>query len=260
MTSLKLAAGWVLLCLLCLGGAGCLPTERVSGGEEDDPDFQAGLSHKRAGRPERAVEAFERALQTNPRSVAAHFELGLLYYQGVTNYVAALYHLDRVQRLNPQFRYIQSVDQMVRGCKQEFIRDVPMGTITWQMEKDMQRLQRMEKENAELRQRVEQLRLELAARQASGQASGEMARLDRGAASGSSTITPLRQVTHVPLPGGSSSLRAGGGGRAYTVRKGDTLYSIARENGLQPNTLIAANPGIDPARIVPGQVLRLPPR
>jgi LysM repeat protein len=254
MTSLNLAAGWVLLGLLCLGATGCLPAERVAGGEENDPDFLAGLSHKRAGRPARAVEFFERALQTNPHSVAAHFELGLLYYQGVTNYVAALYHLDRVQQLNPQFRHIQTVDQMIRGCKQEFIRDVPIGTITWQMEQDMQRLQRMEKENLELRQRVEQLRLELAAREADpGPGNADVARLDRFGPSGSSEVTALRQFTPVPLRTGSSE-------RRYTVRRGDTLYSIARENGFQPNALIAANPGIDPARIVPGQVLRLPPR
>jgi tetratricopeptide (TPR) repeat protein len=256
MTCLKWAAGWLLLGMLCLGGAGCLPTERVTGGEEDDPDFQAGLTHKSSGRPLRAVESFERALQRNPNSVSAHFELGLLYYQGVTNYVAALYHFDRVQLLNPQFKYNQMVEQMIRGCKQEFMRDIPMGTITWQMQQDLQKLQRLEQENGELRRRIEQLRIELAAHSANDQPGGanlsEASRspTTRGAASLRATASNERLIQPVTRTGASS----------YVVTKGDTIYSIARRHDLHPNALLAANPGVDPKLIHPGQTLVVPSR
>jgi tetratricopeptide (TPR) repeat protein len=248
MTCLKPAIGWLLLGLLCLGGVGCLPTERAAGGEEDDPDFLAGLSHKRAGRSLRAVESFERALQRDPGSVAAHFELGLLYYQGVTNYVAALYHFDRVRQLNPQFRYLQTVEQMIRGCKQEFIRDVPMGTITLRMQQDLQRLQRLEQENEELRRQLEQLHGELALRASTGGgAGGQVVRVNQAVTSDSFTVREVRNT-------------AGGSGRIHRVEKGDTVYSIARANGLDTATLLAANPGVDHRRILPGQELRIPAR
>ena len=42
----------------------------------------------------------------------------------------------------------------------------------------------------------------------------------------------------------------------YTVKSGDTLYSIAREHGMDPRELIVMN-GIDsPNRITPGKVLK----
>jgi LysM repeat protein len=44
----------------------------------------------------------------------------------------------------------------------------------------------------------------------------------------------------------------------YTVKPGDWLYKIAREHGVDVNALIAANPGINPNNIQPGQVLNIP--
>jgi LysM repeat protein len=49
------------------------------------------------------------------------------------------------------------------------------------------------------------------------------------------------------------------GPRQYTVRPGDWLYKIARENGVAPRDLIAANPQINPnAILIPGTVLTIP--
>lgn len=44
----------------------------------------------------------------------------------------------------------------------------------------------------------------------------------------------------------------------FVVRRGDTIWGIARLCGLDPNAIIAANPGIDPSRIEVGQQLALP--
>jgi spore germination protein len=45
----------------------------------------------------------------------------------------------------------------------------------------------------------------------------------------------------------------------YTVQRGQTMYSIARNFGLPLNTLIKANPGIsDPSRVQPGQTIIIP--
>lgn len=51
------------------------------------------------------------------------------------------------------------------------------------------------------------------------------------------------------------------GTRTHTVAAGESLFSIALQYGLTMNQLIAANPQItDPTRILPGQVLTIPPR
>lgn len=47
-------------------------------------------------------------------------------------------------------------------------------------------------------------------------------------------------------------------GRIYTVQAGDTLYRIATRFGYSLNTLLAANPGLDPDLIQVGQELCLP--
>jgi spore coat assembly protein SafA len=48
-------------------------------------------------------------------------------------------------------------------------------------------------------------------------------------------------------------------GVAYTVKAGDTLFEIAKQNGVMLSDLIAANPQIsDPDRVFPGQVICIP--
>src|SRR5262245_35461681 len=45
----------------------------------------------------------------------------------------------------------------------------------------------------------------------------------------------------------------------YTVRRGDTLTSIAKFFGISTATLLAANQMINPDRLTEGQVLQIPP-
>ena len=48
------------------------------------------------------------------------------------------------------------------------------------------------------------------------------------------------------------------GGRVYTVRYGDTLYSIARHFGVSVNAIVRANGIVNPSRIYAGQRLIIP--
>ncbi|WP_110647643.1 murein hydrolase activator EnvC family protein [Salinicola peritrichatus] len=50
----------------------------------------------------------------------------------------------------------------------------------------------------------------------------------------------------------------GGGPYRYQVRRGDTLYSIARYFGSDPQRVQAANAGIDPSRLEVGQLIQVP--
>ncbi|MEK7327850.1 MAG: LysM peptidoglycan-binding domain-containing protein, partial [Chloroflexota bacterium] len=62
-------------------------------------------------------------------------------------------------------------------------------------------------------------------------------------------------------PAGSSptpTSAAPGALTTYAVQRGDTLYKIARKFGTTANAIIAVNPGINPSRIFPGQVINMP--
>lgn len=46
--------------------------------------------------------------------------------------------------------------------------------------------------------------------------------------------------------------------KTYTIRNGDTLLTIAKRLGLDPDDIAAVNPGVDSRRLSIGQTLRLP--
>ena len=48
------------------------------------------------------------------------------------------------------------------------------------------------------------------------------------------------------------------GSMPYTIKAGDTFYNIARTFGISLNSLLAANPGVDPNRLFIGQVICVP--
>lgn len=48
------------------------------------------------------------------------------------------------------------------------------------------------------------------------------------------------------------------GGFAYVIRPGDTFYAIASRYNITLQQLVAANPGVDPARLVVGQTICVP--
>lgn len=67
------------------------------------------------------------------------------------------------------------------------------------------------------------------------------------------TATPIVVATAVPPTAAPVACAS-----PYTVKQGDWIYKIARECRLQPQAIIAANPGINPNRLTPGQRLNLP--
>lgn len=80
---------------------------------------------------------------------------------------------------------------------------------------------------------------------------------------GELTPTPVVLPTLVPtatplLPTPIPPTATAAGPKTYTVKPGDWLFKIAREQGVDPKALIAANPGINPNNIQPGQVLTIP--
>jgi len=74
---------------------------------------------------------------------------------------------------------------------------------------------------------------------------------------GATTATPSGLITPTALPGIGSDTAAGGD-CTYTIQRGETLFRIALANDTTVDDIVAANPGINPNLIQPGQVIQLP--
>jgi len=78
------------------------------------------------------------------------------------------------------------------------------------------------------------------------------------ASNGAVSGTPAPTAAPTPAAAPQPTPSAPSGGSTYHVVTGDTVWSITRKLGLNFNDLVAANPGVSPNLIYPGQVLRVP--
>jgi len=94
-----------LLAALCVLGSGCVSTTNNAGVEQSDEEaaianLNLGLGYLRQGRPEFAVDIFERALEFDPDLADAHSSLAVAYDQlGLTE--EAEEHYQRAAELEP---------------------------------------------------------------------------------------------------------------------------------------------------------------
>lgn len=75
------------------------------------------------------------------------------------------------------------------------------------------------------------------------------------------TVGDTGQPPAQPTPGTPSENGAQTGGACsnpYTVQPGEWFYAIARKCGVTPQALLAANPGVNPNLLRPGQTLDMP--
>src|SRR5213596_1660836 len=188
-----LTPGWrvTILLLLCLGWSGCSPSGTSSLEEEKNPNYLAGRSRRAASDDTGAVEAFEKALESNPRSAAAHLELGLIYYQNVTTHWArAIYHFEKYLELRPKANNADLIRQNIGYCKLALAKEGPYTPNNDLIRKEVERMGR---ENMDLRRQVEQLKAQLSL--------GPVSAANGAAAFKSlngSTLKPLVQVPSNP--------------------------------------------------------------
>jgi tetratricopeptide (TPR) repeat protein len=260
------SVGAALLFLLCFG---CSPKATAPVNEERNPYFLEGKERVNSRDYKAAIAAFEKALEQNPRSALAHFELGVLYEghseQREEDYVAALYHYNQVVRLRPHIYPADNARQRMASCKQELVRSQSMAPVYQQT---IRELDRLKEENAQLRRQVETLQAQAASRFV---APASLGGLSEGAGNPSHgvviatksgpTDTPIVIATNsssTAVKERNSPPPSGRNTRSHTVRARETPYSIARSYGIKLDALLSANPGLDARRMKTGQTLNIP--
>jgi tetratricopeptide (TPR) repeat protein len=258
--------GAVLLVSFCFG---CSPKAAAPVNEERNPYFVEGKERANSRDYKAAITAFEKALEQNPRSALAHFELGYLYEQHSDqredDYVAALYHYNQVVRLRPHVWPADNARQRMASCKQELVRSQSIAPVYQQT---IRELDRLKEENAQLRRQVDTLQAQAASRfvapaslGASSHTASASASPVTAAARSEPIDAPILVVTNTAPSAGrerSTSTAQARNARAHTVRARETPYSIARSYGIKVDALLAANPGLDARRLRTGQTINIP--
>ncbi|HYE30393.1 MAG TPA: LysM peptidoglycan-binding domain-containing protein [Methylomirabilota bacterium] len=261
--TLRGALTTIFLALALLGLPSCAPYSADPQDEEKETYYMAGKKHLQNMDHEGAREMFEKAVEANPRSSAAHFQLGVLNENHFSNYVSAIYHYEKHLKLRPQSDMTEIVRQRIKTCQLELAKAVTLGVASREVTRELDRLNQ---ENANLKKQVETYRLQLAAKPL--------------------VITNYVQVPQVPAPDlgaiaenprrepppvntrPSTSLQRAGSptttqrpsNRTHIVGRGETFSSIARKYNVSPAALQAANPGVDSRKMKVGATLRIPSR
>jgi len=239
-----------VLLLLSLGFiSGCLPSAPGPGEEEREPHFLAGKSRVNALDYKGAIESFEKALEINPQSAAAHFELGCLFEQKeVADPAAAIFHYDHYLKLRPAGENAERARQHIVACKEELARAVSLAPVT---EKLQHELEQLTEENKRLAAQNKLLQDEL--EKARAPAARRAVPADAPAPAESTRLAAARAATAAAA--GSAPVASA---RTHTVKAGESPSLIARRYGVKLEALMAANPGLDPRRLQVGQSLNIP--
>lgn len=243
-----------MLAVICsVMWSGCFPSSRGQLSEEKEPHFLNGRSLVNAMDYQGAIHAFGKALEVNPHSAAAHFELGWLHADKASDPAAAIYHYQRYLELRPGAENAETVGQHIFRLKQELAKAVlPMPT-TPGIQREFEQLA---SENRRLQMELESLRAAYASRAANVSVSPESVSRPT---QGHDTLMAL-QATASPLPSNpvrpvsASPLSA----RTHKVQSGETPFSIARKYRVNVERLLSANPGLNPRRLQVGQTLNVP--
>ncbi len=206
------------------------------------------------------------------------------------NLAIAIYHLDKYVQLNPKSAWAVHVREQIKGCKYELAKTAPFTLLPNTVQAELERLNST---NTHLRRQVEQLKLQLAqqaqtfsnhlaslqtasvampnpgsyARQSSSGVRTNSAPADSAALAKQLPAGSARRTTGSPgqtaylnskLAPALSRPSSGAASSFHTVRRGETLASIARAHGLPLASLLAANPRVEPRKLKVGQRVKLP--
>ncbi len=226
--------------VLCAGVNGCLPSSQGDFEEEKEAHYLAGKSCLNTMDFHGAIEAFEKAVEVNPRSASAHFQLGCLYEEKAPEPAAAIYHYEQFLKWRPASDKAEFVKQRVVNCKQDLAKLVMPLPISAGLQREFEQLAQ---DNKRLREDNERLRAQWAGR------------------APVFATNPAVSVAARPLPNppAGNTARPPPAGGTHKVQDGETLTAIARKYGVKLDDLVRANPGLDPRRMRAGKTLNLPP-
>ncbi len=243
--------------LLCLGASGCLPSGESQLDEQKEPHFLTGRSRVSQMDFQGAIDSFEKALEVNPRSASAHFELGCLYE--ADDPAAAIYHYERVVKLRPRSSEAELAREHTTKCKLELARTVSsLGPLPPSTQMEMEKILL---ENRDLKAQLTRWETTYSGRPPAPAAATAPMPDIRPAQPVAEPVQPkiVQTALSQTAPANASHSTPGpAGARTHIVKAGEYPAAIARKYGISVSVLMAANPEAKPTHLRVGQVLNVP--
>src|SRR5580704_4151180 len=157
MIFLRRAQCCAAVILLAAGLCGCAPDSGNQADEETEPHFLNGKKLASQMDYDGAVEAYEKAVEVNPHSAAAHFELAWLYEGKENDPAAAIYHYERFLKLAPNSGKAEVALAHINNCKLALAETASaIAPISASAQRDLEKLLQ---ENKELKVELAQLQV-----------------------------------------------------------------------------------------------------
>ena len=243
------------ICCLC----GCESPKGADRDEQKNPHFVEGKERAKARDYKGAIDAFQRALDANPNSALAHFELGMLYEkhddQNEWRYVLALYHYYRAYEIRPNAYPADNARVRIQACRQELAKAESLAPLYPTMQREVEKLR---EENTQLRRQVDFLQTQALARMATNQETGIRGQESgvRSQAGGRGFTAEADRNARLAVTERANTLS--GSNRLHMVKERETMASIARSYRIRVEAIMAANPAVQPKRLRAGQTLTIP--
>jgi len=230
-----------------LVGGGCMPSASANA-EENEAHFLKGKARVSGMDYRGAIESFEEALVVNPRSAAAHFELGWLFAEREADPAAAIYHYQKYLQLRPAADNAEVIRQHIFRLKQDLAKALLPLPATPGVQREFEQLA---EDNRRLKDELERVKKFLAARGMTITNLAADAEVRIGVDGAAAGVRPRSPPETSQPPRGVSQ-------RTHRVQPGESPAAIARKYNVKLDVFMAANPGLNPTRMQVGQLVNVP--
>ncbi len=211
----------------------------------DNPHYKQAQQDLDNNDANAAADEYEAALVSDPKLADAHYELGVLYAEKLSEPIAALYHLDRFLKLTPQSPNAAAARDLFNTESEAFAASLPGSSTSSALARLQIENNGLKKQAADASHTIATLQTQLANMQQQVADANARAAAAAPAVPGAPTpaVTSTAPAPVVAIasgtvpavtPTGTSTIAASatpdsGGARTYTVRSGDSLWKIAHK-------------------------------
>ncbi len=203
-----------------------------------------------------AIDSYENIIRLRPDYSDAYFQIGLIYYFNLNDYLNAAYNYQRfLQCSNPDAGKVELAKGFLENAKLQFAASIP--NVAGQTSPELVRLRT---ENDALHKQVEDLKRDLVKQRP--KPVEEARPMDHSNPATDVVSTPSPSKIEPTPPSSRVEPKTPTHSKTYAVKKGEGIQSIAEKfygDRSKWREIMVANPKLkDPNHLVPGQVLILP--